>query len=52
MAAAPVCCLRCQVEMMPRGAKRDEQFVLCTAFDKVLILTVRIHFGLQVGEFF
>lgn len=48
----PGCRLRCQVEMMPRGAKRDERFVHRTAFNEVLILTVRIHFGLQVGEFF
>lgn len=36
----------------PRGAKSDEQFVICTAFGEVLMLTIRIHFGLQVGEFF
>lgn len=40
------------VEMMLRGAERDEQFVIGTASDEVLILTIRIHFGLQVGEFF
>lgn len=40
---------RCQVGMMPRGAGRDEQFVICTAFGGALTPTVRSAATLASG---